>query len=651
MTPLAVLAIALASLSQPDSDELPHYWLPEIVVTAKRIREPLQDVAVDMKVLTEEEISQRGIRTLSQLFTEEGILNTRVTGIEGGLATAGLRGFPADHMLVMVNGIVVNSPANGTFDFSEIPLSSIQRIEIVKGPASSYYGAYASSGVINIITREKTGNGLDLEIEGNITGEGAYDAYTSAGFRGDRFSGQFSVSRRKHSGDRPNSNFASNSGTGYLSYGGFATMRFSAGEREVGVPGPVPHPDFIPVFGDSEVTSLFDSQHNNHMTGAFQFEKSAGLLTVLASISYRKEHLDYDNVYPDWLTAHRLSDRWYYDTETMGGSAQVTFRWFSLGAEAQNQEFWAYDTLYDEDASSLVSMLSWNPHRKSKGIWGSIKVPLFSKKLIPSASLRWDKNSDYDNFTSASVSTMLKPIPFISIGTSIDKGIRPPTFNELYWPGAGNPALKPQESLQMNTFVDISYRDRCFMRVSGFKREVKEAISWVDMEPQNIDRLTSRGIEVSPEFRPLALLSLSLTAVFMRTDEERSSSDPADLWVINGETVRKRRASYVPEAKLQGTVTVKPLPATSLTLSSVYTGDRIAYFYDYVTSDFKIKRIEPVTLFHASVVHRLTGPFTLTLRIDNILNESHPANFGYSISDMDYPAPGRTISLGLRYAM
>jgi vitamin B12 transporter len=653
MTTLVVLMLGLASLSQVDSDELPHYWLPEIVVTAKRIREPLQDVAVDMKVITEEEISQRGIRTLSQLFVEEGILDTRVNGIEGGLLTIGLRGFPADHMLVMVDGTTVNSPANGTFDFSEIPISSISRIELVKGPASSYYGAYASSGVINIITKQPAEERMNVELEANVSADGTYHAYTSGGINRDALSSQLFVSRRESNGERTNSNFESISGGGYLSYAGFATLKFSAGKRDVGVPGPVPPPDFIPAFGDSKVYSLFDVQENNHRAGSVQFEKSLGGFDILSALSYRKERLIYEQVYQgfreDWST-YRARDNWYYDTEIMTGSAQVTYQWFSVGFETQDQEFWAYDTLMDSDTDSLVSSMSWNPHRKNRAIWAGVKVPLFSKMLIPSASLRSDKNSDYDNFMSASASALLKPLPFISIGTSIAEGVRPPTFNELYWPGYGNPDLKPQKSLQMSSFVDVSYKNKLFVRVSGFSRQVKDAISWIGFTPQNVDRFISKGIEIEPQLHPVNVLSISLAAVFMKAVEKRIA-DPAYHWTIEGRTVAERRASYVPETKFTASLNVTPTPATSVTLSSVYTGNRIAYFYDYADAEYKIKRIDPVTLFHACVLQKVFGSLHLSLRVDNILDEQYPANFGYTLSDLDYPAPGRSISLGLRYVL
>lgn len=654
MTPLLILLLGIASIPQGETEDLPHYWLPEMVVTARRIHEPLQDVTVDMKVLTEEEISQRGMRTLAQLFIEEGILDTRTTGIEGGLVSVGIRGFPADHVLVLVNGIAVNSPANGTFDFSEIPLSSTSRIEIVKGPASSHYGAYASSGIINIITRDQPEEGMNLEVEGTISHGDAYHTHASGGFRKEMLSGQLFASQRSNDGERKNSDFTASSGGGFLSYGDFATVGFSMGKRDVGTPGPVPGPDYLPAYGDSEVYSLFDCQKNNHASGYLQFEKSFQSVDIRSTVSYRNDQFIYEQVYenfhPDWST-YRASDNWYYRTENVTGSAQLTYGWLSVGFEAQNVEFWARDTLVDSDNDTLVATQAWNPNRKNKAVWGTIKVPLFKSRFIPAASVRWDKNSDYDDFSSTSGSALLKPLPFVNIGASVSRGVRPPTFNELYWPGSGNPDLKPQKSMQMNIFVDVHHAEKCYMRVSGFNRQVEDAISWVDMKPQNVDRLTSRGIELNPEVRPTDPLSLSLTAVFMKTEEERISIDTMHLWVIDGETISKRRASYVPETKISGSFTIEPLKSSSITLSAVYTGERIAYFYDYTISEYKIKRIDPIMLYHACVQQDIFGSLRLSLRVDNILDKEYPANFGYSMTDGDYPAPGRVISLGLRYTM
>ncbi|TET22521.1 MAG: hypothetical protein E3J78_03010, partial [Candidatus Cloacimonadota bacterium] len=397
MHSILFLITSLLSLSPTEGNEIPHYWLPEIVVTAKRIKEPLADVAIDMKVISEEEITRKGVRSLADLLNEEAFLDTRTTGIEGGLLTVGLRSFPSDQLLVLLNGIVLNSPANGSFDFSEIPLSSIKRIEIVKSPSSSLYGANASSGVINIIT-EKLRDDTYYELNGDISDKGGKHISGEAGHGNEVFKTHLSISKRTGEGERLNSNFNSLHGAASLFILKSITAQFSAGERTVGVPGPIPSPAYIPVYGDSTVYSLFDNQKTHHRSGTVQYRKMFAHFTITSKLGYRKEDLWFSQMYQgfreDW-SVYKASDEWFYATEQLSGSFQCSFKDLSLGVDVINQEFWAYDSLFDKDRDSLVSTLAWNPIRKNKGFWSSGKLHFLNNRIIPSASIRWDKNNDY----------------------------------------------------------------------------------------------------------------------------------------------------------------------------------------------------------------------------------------------------------------
>jgi outer membrane cobalamin receptor len=81
----------------------------------------------------------------------------------GGMTTISLRGTQAAQVLVARDGIPINDPFNGTADLSQLNLSSIEKIEIVRGPTSHLYGANALGGVINLITREG-GNARDITL-------------------------------------------------------------------------------------------------------------------------------------------------------------------------------------------------------------------------------------------------------------------------------------------------------------------------------------------------------------------------------------------------------------------------------------------------------------------------------------------------------
>ncbi len=653
MNSLLFVIVSLFPLSQVESADIPHYWLPEIVITAKRIREPLSEVAVDMRVITEDEIIRKGVRTVEALLEEEGFLDIRTTGVEGGLVTIGLRGFPADQFLVLHNGIVLNSPANGCFDFSEIPLSSIKRLEIVKSPVSSIYGANASSGVINIITYEEEKEGVSIGGNSNILREGAKHVFAQVASGRGTVGTKINISKRISNGARSNSKFNSISGGGNISILNLINTEFSLGERKVGVPGPVPPPDSIPEYGGSDAYSLFDNQKAKHLTGSLNIEKSMGDFSVYSSIGYRKENLwfsrVYEGYYEDW-SIYKRKDYWYYITEQITGSIQFSYKDISSGIDILQQEFWAYDSVYDAYKDSLVSITSWNPNRETKAFWTSVKQRFFNSKVIPSASIRWDKNSDYPNFFSYSGGLLFNIRNNIRIGSSFGKGFRAPTFNELYWPLYGNDSLKPEESFQRNIFIDTNLNKLVFVRLSGFWREVKNSISWIEWKPENIDRVTVKGIEINPTINPLDFISLSFSLVMKKTTEERAEKDSVYHWCVDGNLVKKRRVPYTPEKKFTGSIEFRARSNTFITFTSIYTGEKIAYFFkdwfwpsppNYVT-----KKISHVTLYNLNIYQKLGEKFSLSLRIDNLFNEKYKTNFGYTLGDGDYPGPGRSISLG-----
>ncbi|MCK4576307.1 TonB-dependent receptor, partial [candidate division WOR-3 bacterium] len=566
--------------------------------------------------------------------------------------TVGLRGFPADQLLVLLNGTVLNSPANGNFDFSEIPISIIKRIEIVKNPSSSLYGANASSGVINIITKEQSKEGISIEGNGNITGQGNRNIFGNIGYKKGKYKLNMYISERMSDGQRPNSEFNSFSGGGSVSIHELITTKFSTGERKVGVPGPVPSPTYIPLYGDSNTYSLFDNQKTRYITGSTHIEKIISDFTISSDLGYRRENLSFSQIYEgyneDWST-YKANDNWYYITEQLTGSFQLSYRGISLGIDVIKHEFWAYDSLYDSDKDSLKSDNFWNPDRLTKGIRGNIKQKFFDDKIISTASVRWDKNSDYPDFLSYSGGLLFNVQNNLRIGTSFGKGFRSPTFNELYWPNAGNPSLKPQDSFQANTYVDINYKKLVFMRISGFWRKVKNSISWVDFKPQNIDKLTVKGIEINPVINPCNFLSLSFSLVMKKADEERMEKDPSYYWNIDGKLLNERRAPYTPEKSFSGSVEWKPGNSTFITTTSIYTGERIAYFYDFLSSSYKTKRIAPTTIFNLCLLQKFGDQFSVSIRIDNLLDKKYKSNFGYTLDDRDYPACGRSISLGINY--
>jgi len=179
-------------LSEETTSETNKTELEEIVVTATKTKRPIEDVPASITVINSKEIETSGVHNIDDLFRlKTGLDVKRVTGMASASGAIpmriSIRGIPGpNRALILVDGMPLNGSGTGFINFNEIPTQNIARVEIVRGPFSSLYGANAASGVINIITKETQRGGL-IEEAGN-------EDYHRAGFSLSRGSEDFSFS-------------------------------------------------------------------------------------------------------------------------------------------------------------------------------------------------------------------------------------------------------------------------------------------------------------------------------------------------------------------------------------------------------------------------------------------------------------------------
>jgi iron complex outermembrane receptor protein len=134
--------------------------LEPIVVTPSRIEKGLSDVAASVSVVTEEDIKRSDAKTVPDALKDlQGIYAYDATGVGAG-GTINMRGFyggMSSHQLVLVDGIPQNKGKDRLVNWDLIPINNVERIEVMRGPASSLYGDNAMSGVINILTKKPSG--------------------------------------------------------------------------------------------------------------------------------------------------------------------------------------------------------------------------------------------------------------------------------------------------------------------------------------------------------------------------------------------------------------------------------------------------------------------------------------------------------------
>ncbi|MBP8985026.1 MAG: TonB-dependent receptor, partial [Syntrophobacterales bacterium] len=130
--------------------------MEEVVVTATRVEEPKKDVSSSVQIITAEDIKSSTAKDAGDLIAESGV--GHVHKYSGALTSMiEIRGLATDSMSDPLNSrvlVLINGNNAGTVNLAKIPVDDIERIEIVKGPASVLYGSSAMGGVINIITKQ-----------------------------------------------------------------------------------------------------------------------------------------------------------------------------------------------------------------------------------------------------------------------------------------------------------------------------------------------------------------------------------------------------------------------------------------------------------------------------------------------------------------
>src|SRR5690606_3935025 len=144
-------------------------------ITSTR-HQPLAVRQLPSQVIEREEIERSQARDLIELLRGRAGIDVGNTGGRGKLSSLYIRGTESDHVLVLVDGVKMNSATAGMPAFQDLPLAQIERIEIIRGPRSSLYGSEAIGGVIQVFTRDGGAPGLSRHARVGAGSHGAREA-------------------------------------------------------------------------------------------------------------------------------------------------------------------------------------------------------------------------------------------------------------------------------------------------------------------------------------------------------------------------------------------------------------------------------------------------------------------------------------------
>ncbi len=454
----------------------------EVVVTAARIAQPLADVIGSVTVLTRDEIQRRQVQSVQDLLRGEAGISIANNGGLGKLSSMFIRGTDADQILVLVNGVRVGSTTAGTTRIEFIPVDQIERIEIVRGPRSSLYGADAIGGVIQIFTRDAEGPAVSV-------GGGSHETYnTSASF-----------------GLKGESAWLSVSGN-YIESQGFNSCR----------PSPLgPFGYTGGCFADEPDDDGYRNASGSLRTG-YRWGETA---EIEANVLYASGHTEYDGSYTNetdfteavYALKGKVAAASNWDLTLQLGLSQDDSDDFSNGTyrstidterrNASLQSDWTVaagqvltlgvDYLDDRvDSTTLYDETS----RDNTGVFGQYAGRFGDHQLL--ASVRSDDNEQFGNHTTGGLGWKWFAEDYLAFSVAWGTAFLAPSFNDLYYPGYSNPDLKPEESDSVEFGISGTAANTTWS-VSAFETNVDDLIAFdsATFTPQNISEARIRGVE------------------------------------------------------------------------------------------------------------------------------------------------------------
>jgi vitamin B12 transporter len=405
--------------------------LPEMVVTATRTETAKNQLAAAATVYTRKDIERLQAKTLPELLSGTTGIDMTQSGGFGKTTSVFMRGTNADHVLVLIDGIKVGSVTSGTSPFEFIPIDQVERVEIIRGPQSSLYGSEAIGGVIQIFTRK--GGREDKPSVTLDAGGGSYDTYRASG---------------TVSGKWKNSWYT-------LGSSQFGSQGFNARQPTTG-PFGVNQPDkdgYLNTALNARLGHRFD---NNAEVEAFfmraegktEYDGNPNKTEFVNQVVGTTANM---NIVENWRSILRLGQS-RDDSGNFAPDGSFSSKFNSTRWNAS----WLNEVVLSDDHQLVIgsdyrldqvdsSKTFAENSRYDAGIFTELHSRILDNHFI-NASVRGDKNEAFGDQLTGNFGWRYNGNYGISPFASFGNAFKAPTFNQLYFPGFGNPSLKAEQS-------------------------------------------------------------------------------------------------------------------------------------------------------------------------------------------------------------
>ncbi|MBN1950791.1 MAG: TonB-dependent receptor [Bacteroidales bacterium] len=572
--------------------------LEEVVVTGTKIEVAQKLVPVSVSHLSKAEIESTGeINILPALsafapgvfVTERNILGFGVsTGGSGAISIRGVSGSPNTGVLILIDG---HPQYQGIFGHplpDAYVASDVEKVEILRGPASILYGSNAMGGVVNIITRQQKSDGLNGSLEASYGSYNTQKYAGTVGYKKNRLSVFASVNHDQTDGIRENTDFRITNGYTKMNWELSEHLQITADLNLAKFNAN----DNGSVYAEPEFFNIDITRGKTSLSLENRYDKTEGALKL------------YHN-----FGEHTLSDGWHSTDRNSGAMFYQTLRPFkgnrlTVGVDAKQ---FGGEGNSGMAADSLITI-------NELGIYAYMQQSIL-QQIAVSAGLRLEHNSGYGNELVPMIGLNYNPSNNTSLKASVSKGFRSPTIMEMYL-FAPNPELEPESMINYEvSWIQQYLKNRLRTELTLFYAKgdnmIQVAGQYPNVRRQNIGVFSNKGVEFAARYRVLDKLHLHANYSFLSMDK-----------------------------------VVLAAPRQQFNLMAVYqykvlTLNLSLQHIDRLYTSVNPETTQSYTLLNARINAQLIKNFSAFLALNNLLNEEYEINYGY-------PLPGINFNLGIK---
>ena len=631
-----------------------------VVVTATRSALARERVPESVSVLTGEHLRRQGIVTVSDALRQVPGVAIAQAGSYGAATSLFIRGGESKFTKVLIDGVPVND-AGGAFDFSSLATDNIERIEIVRGPASVLYGSDAVAGVIQIFTRPGT-SGIHADLSARGGGVGSSDlavAVRGAGTpSGSAIDYSLGAARHRTDGYQTFNSGASNSTLSSL-------LRAARGSADAALS--LRYSDLALHFPTDGSGQVVDS-NAVHREARLAVGLDAGWrLSSIVSLRAMLASHDVHGITDDQPDSPGDDQGYYYSTgdRTRRRSGDLRLELVlprgtrvTIGGQVERE--W--------QASETHSNFGDNGFTASRRTSGTYLQLLLtpSDRYTVIVGARYEHNERFGDFLTSRAAASARVATGTRLRASLGTAFREPTFLENFG-GAfviGNPALAPERSVSMDAGIEQSLGSWGMMSATWFSNSFRDLIDYTysPTEPNyfNLARTRSAGLELEGRATLPAGFNADASVTYLdaRVVDPGASSAPTAAFAPSARLLRRPMHTFDAGVGYHARRTGIELRAR-----------RVGVREDtYFAPDFSVQRVTLPAYVRADLSGELTlrpaspgrASAAATLRIENLFDARYSdiAGFNYDFSRTDetslrqtgYRAPGRRVLVGIRVA-